>query len=80
MSEEKSDPWFIFRVVLTLVVVFGGGIFIVNDIVSSNNKRAAFKADIKERCTPVYKTLEGSNVTSIYRCPDDTQYEFKERI
>ena len=80
MSEQKEDRWFILRVVLVVVVVFGGGIMVVHDIVSSNNKRATFKADIKERCTPVYKTLEGSNVTSIYRCPDDTQYEFTERI
>lgn len=80
MSEQKDDPWFIFRVVLTVVVVGGGLGFGIYEITSNNKAAAAFKADVKQRCVAVYKTLEHGNVTSIYRCPDDTRYEFTERI
>ena len=43
------------------------------------------KADVKVRCKPVYNTIEGKRMTTIYSCPaedggDDVKYEFTERL
>jgi len=65
---------------LILMFILGGGTMIINKILADGKAKSIFKADIKERCKPVYSTLKHSYVTTIYTCPDDMQYEFTESV
>ena len=65
--------------IIACVVVFSIGVG-TGYLNSSYNKRMELMTDVKDRCKPVYKRVESNYVTTIYTCPDDTQYEFKERL
>ena len=88
MSDCKEDKWYPVRIAI-VVIMFVVMIFAVGGVMldSSNSKShaAALKADVKARCRPVYNTIDGKRMTTIYSCPaedggDDVKYEFTERL
>ena len=67
-------------IIITIIVFCAGVIIGVQSQPEKNDVRQALLIDIKERCKPVLKTIIRNNVTTLYTCPDDTQYEFTERL
>lgn len=87
-SNCKTDKWYPVRmgvvVVVFVVMIFtiGGAIL---DTHSGRNHAQELKDDIKARCRPIYNTIDGKWMTTIYSCPaedggDDVKYEFTEHL
>ena len=75
---NKYKTYFIVACIIVFFIGLGTGV--LTSLYHDHEVRMKLMADVKERCKPVYKTINTRNVTTIYTCPDDTQYEFTERL
>ena len=68
--------------IIACIVVFfiGVGFGFLSRLHHDYEVRTKLMADVKERCKPVLKTVGDWDITTLYTCPDDTQYEFTERL
>lgn len=82
LSERmKEDPKKYFLIFLLIVLYCGPFTFIIFDIAEISDKKNIEIERIKNQCTMVHKTIDARTQTSIYSCPpDDTKYEFTERL
>ena len=76
LSEHTSH--FIITIIIVFTVGVAGGY--LYRLHHDYEVRMKLMADVKERCKPVLKTIGDWDITTLYTCPDDTQYEFTERL